>query len=240
MAKRKNIKKDVFQEVSKLQEELMGMYKDRELKGYKSIYKLNDIKSLEVRVNSLNDELLADEYNLKEFTELRDSQVKLLNLNIAKEAEILKDLDVCRRSIRLATLRKNSLGRIINENEGEGYITDIDTKNILDEMDITDFDKGLFCREFQIDVPDLNSDDFVLKMFSFFRENEAYKHYSNGDLAVLFRRNFVVDGKRLSFVKIKELYYADEKTSDTYSKIYKIIRDKFRKHIKFHPEELVF
>lgn len=241
MAKRKKVsKKDLFQEVSKLQEELMEMYKDRELKGYKSIYKLNGIKALEVKVNSLNDKLLAEEYDLTEFTKLRDSQVTLLANNEAKEKKLLASLEKCRRNIRLATLRKNSLGVIINANEGEGYITDIDTQSILDTIDVTDFDIKLFCTDFKIEDPDLSVDKFVLTMFSFFRNNEAFKHYSDEDIAVLFRRNFVVEGKRLTFVQIKEIYYPDGKTSDSYNKLYKTIRDKFRKHREVRPFSLVF
>jgi len=242
MAKIRKRKKeqDIFEEANLLQDKLMLMYEDRKIKGYKSLYKLSDIKSLEVEINSLNDKLLSEEYDLEEFLKLRDSQIKSIEVQSKLEEDLMQQLEQARKSLRLATLRKQSLTKIIEDNEGKGYLTDLGTKSLLDDMDITDFDMSSFCLDFHIELPNLSDDDFVLKMFSFFRSNEAFKHYSEGDLAVLFRRNFVIDKKRLTFVSIKEQFYPDGKTPDTYSKLYKIIRDKFRKHIKLHPNDLRF
>jgi len=237
MAK-KNI--DLFKKVSELQEQLMLMYEDRDLKGYQSKYLLTDIKALEVEINEYNTQLLAEEYDLKEFEKLRASQIENLNSNIAKERDLVVSLEKARRNIRVATLRASSIGKIINEKEGDGYIADLETQTILDDMDITDFDISWFCREFSLIVPNISDDDFVLKMFSYFKSSETFKHYSDDDLALLFRRNFIVDGKRLTFKQIKEMYYPDGKTTDTYTKLYKIIKDKFRKHIKFHPDDVNF
>jgi len=242
MAKREEGKssKDLFEELIVLQEALMQMYEDRDLKGYKSIYKVSDIQALEVEVNALNEKLLAEEYDLSEFKKLRDDQLSIIEENRKKEADLIIQLNRCRRDLRLATLRKNSIDKVINNNEGEGYTTDIEIKKILEDVDMTDLDVDLFCKEFKITNPNISKDNFVLKMFSFFKSNKAFKHYSNDDIAVLFRRNFKVDGKRLSFVAIKELYYANGKTADAYAKLYKIIKTKFQKHIKLHPNDLVF
>jgi len=238
MAKKK--KTDLFKKVSELQEQLTNMYKDRDEKGYQSKYLLTDIKKLEIEVNELNTELLREEYDLSEFLKLRDNQLLNLKDNLIIEKDSASKLEKARRNIRVSALRANSLNTIINENEGASYISMTETKGILDNMDITDFDMSLFCKEFSLEIPNISEDDFILKMFSFFRSNEAFKHYSDEDLALLFRRNFVVDDKRLSFKQIKELYYPNDKTADSYTKLYKIIKDKFRKHIKFHPDDIAF
>ena len=240
MAKKKQVKRDIFEEVTEKQAQLMSMYEDRKLKGYKSQYLLSDIKKLEIEVNQLESQILREEYDLKEFTKLREGRIKIMNTNLQKERELSIELEQVKTNIRVATLRLKSLAGIINENEGEGYTHEIQSKSILEDIDITDFNVNLFCKDFLIENPELSDDDFVLKMFSFFKGNEAFKHYSDNDIALLFRRNFVVEGKRLSFPQIKNLYYADGKTVDSYTKLYKIIRDKFRKHIKFHPADLVF
>lgn len=242
MAKRKSKKVDSFEEVAKLQEKLMEMYKDREEKGYKSEYLIKEIQELEAEVNRLEGLLLAEEYNRNEFVSQRNQALSKFADMEREETELLKRLEVVRRSKRLATLRSDMFMSIIADNEGEDYLNELETADMLKtgKIDYRMLDVELFCKELGIKNPKLTLSDFVLKMFSFFRSNMAFKHYTDEDLAILFRRNFIIEDKRLSFKEIKEKYYPNGKTSESYTKQYKIIKDKFRKHIKFHPDDLVF
>lgn len=238
-------KKDLFEEVNELQEKLMSMYKDRKDKGYKSDFLLSEIKNLEVSINEKETLLLKEEYDKDAFIVLRNQAKNQLIGVEEKELILLDKLDRLRRTKRLCELRSQSLTSILKEKEGDSFISEIDTKDIIkDTFKFPPVDYNLICLDLSIDISkvlSLKKEDFVLKMFSYLRGNKAFSHYDDKDLAILFYRNSLnKEGKRLSFKDIKETYYVEGKTAETYTKLYKILKDKIRKNLKIKPDDLIF
>lgn len=227
----------------KLQDKLNKMYADREEKGYKSDYLISDMKDLEIRISKIEKELLKEEYD-KDFTYsiLKDVRATLED-DIQLEKELFSKLERVRANIRKNKLKQANLESILKEQEGANYISEMDYKSLVDSFDHKNFDVDLFCKTYELDLTDKvkHKPSFVMTMFSFLKSSEAFEGYLENDLMIIFYREIMEDGKRLSFSEIKQRYYANDDKSDTsFAKLHKKIKDKLKKYIKVHKDSLPF
>ena len=128
-----------MQNLSKLQDKLNKMYADREQKGYKSEYLINDMKDLEVRISKIERDLLEDEYD-KDFTYsiLLDTRDAIAS-NIELEKELFSKLERVRASIRKDNLKRENLESILASKEGVNYVSEQDYKDTVDNFNVKNF-----------------------------------------------------------------------------------------------------